>query len=166
MFSDTVEYALRAVVHLAFQAPTASTTEQIAIATRVPKAYLSKVLQGLAKKGIVQTQRGVGGGISLVKSPADLTILEVVNAVEPIERIKSCPLGLASHGVRLCPLHKRLDSALAQVEAAFGATTLAEVIAEPTESIPLCDFPVKLNRNTPEQVAGNGRIDLDLLADK
>jgi len=55
---------------------------------------------------------------------------------------------------------------LAQVEAAFGATTLAEVIAEPTESIPLCDFPVKLNRNTPEQVAGNGRIDLDLLADK
>jgi len=70
-----------------------------------------------------------------------LTILEVVNAVEPIVRIKSCPLGLSSHGVRLCPLHKRLDNALAYVEEAFHSSTLAEVLAEPTSSIPLCDFP-------------------------
>ena len=47
MFSQTVEYALRAVVHLADQAPSPRTTDQIAAATRVPKAYLSKVLQGL-----------------------------------------------------------------------------------------------------------------------
>jgi hypothetical protein len=48
---------------------------------------------------------------------------------------------LASHGVRLCPLHKRLDDALATVESAFASTTLAEVLAEPSESVPLCDFP-------------------------
>ena len=66
----------------------------------------------------------------------------MVNAVEPIQRIKTCPLGLAAHGVRLCPLHRRLDDALAPVEEAFGETTLAEVLAEPTESVPLCDFPV------------------------
>ena len=45
MFSQTVEYALRAVCFLAGQAPVARTTDQIATATRVPKAYLSKVLQ-------------------------------------------------------------------------------------------------------------------------
>jgi hypothetical protein len=49
---------------------------------------------------------------------------------------------LESHGVRLCPLHRRLDEALATVEAAFGATTLAEVLAEPTTSVPLCEFPL------------------------
>jgi Rrf2 family nitric oxide-sensitive transcriptional repressor len=141
MFSQTVEYALRAVVHLADQAPAARTTDQIASATLVPKAYLSKVLQGLCHAGIVQSKRGLGGGMVLTKSPSDLTILEVVNAVEPIGRIRECPLGLAAHGVHLCPLHKRLDQALAQVEEAFRQTTLAEILAEPTTSRPLCEFP-------------------------
>jgi Rrf2 family protein len=141
MFSRTVEYALRAIAHLAYSAPHGRTTEQLAEATKVPRAYLSKVLQGLRRAGVVKSQRGVGGGVALVKSPTELTILEVVNAVEPIVRIKTCPLGLASHGVHLCPLHKRLDNALAYVEEAFRSSTLAEVLAEPSPSIPLCDFP-------------------------
>lgn len=142
MFSQTVEYALRAVVHLAAEAPGARTTEQIAAATRVPKPYLSKVLQGLARAGVVRSQRGIGGGMTLVKAPAELTILEVVDAVDPIRRIRECPLGLAAHGVNLCPLHRRMDNALAMVEAAFRETTLAEVLAEPTASVPLCDVLV------------------------
>src|SRR5262245_18890683 len=141
MFSETVEYALRAVVHLADHAPEARTTEQIAAATRVRRAYLSKVLQRLRRQGVVRSQRGVGGGVTLVKDPSELTILEVVNAVDPIKRIQRCPLDLAAHGVRLCPLHRRLDQALAMVEDAFRQTTLAEVLAEPTTSKPLCDFP-------------------------
>ncbi|QDV35041.1 RrF2 family transcriptional regulator [Tautonia plasticadhaerens] len=141
MFSQTVEYALRAVAHLADRSPEARTTGQIARATKVPAPYLSKVLQGLKRAGIVRSQRGVGGGIALVKRPEELTVLEVVNAVDPICRITTCPLGLASHGERLCPLHRRLDDALAGVEDAFRRTTMAEVLAEPTESVPLCDFP-------------------------
>ncbi len=141
MFSQTVEYALRAVVHLAEHAPSPRTTDQIATATLVPKAYLSKVLQGLCHARIVLSRRGLGGGMALTKSPADLTILEVVNAMEPIVRIQECPLGLTAHGVHLCPLHKRMDSALAMVEDAFRQTTLAEILAEPTRSHPLCNFP-------------------------
>lgn len=141
MFSQTVEYALRAIVHLASNAPKACTTEDIARATRVPQAYLAKVLQNLVQAGLVRSQRGVGGGIALVKKPEDLTILEVVNAVDPIIRIQTCPLELAAHGVNLCPLHRRVDNALAMVEKAFADTTLREILDEPTTSIPLCDFP-------------------------
>jgi len=141
VFSQTVEYALRAAVHLASKAPNARTTDQIAEATLVPRAYLSKVLQGLTRSGLVLSQRGLGGGMSLAKSAADITILEVVNAVEPIQRIRSCPLGLAAHGVHLCPLHSRMDRALATVEIALANSTLAEILAEPTRSVPLCDFP-------------------------
>lgn len=153
MFSNTVEYALRAIVYLAYEAPEARTTAQISIATKIPKDYLAKILQGLAKKNIVVTQRGIGGGVALAKPPEELTILDVVNAVEPIERIKSCPLGLAAHGVRLCPLHKRMDAAMASVEKAFCETSLAEVLAEPSDSVPLCDGPaspqaLKLRRKT------------------
>jgi Rrf2 family protein len=145
VLSQTVEYALRAAVYLASEATEGRTTDEIAKATRVPRAYLSKVLQSLVRGGIVHSQRGLGGGMTLTKSPEELTILEVVNAVEPIQRIRTCPLGLEAHGVRLCPLHKRLDNALAMVEEAFGGSTLAEIIAEPSRSKPLCPFPdVKL----------------------
>ena len=144
MFSQTVEYALRATLYLAGEFPAPRTTDQIASATRVPKAYLSKVLQGLVRSGLIRSQRGLGGGMTLATSPESLTILEVVNAVDPIGRIKTCPLGLAAHGVNLCPLHRRLDDALATVEAAFRTTTLAEVLAEPTTSVPLCDFPASI----------------------
>ena len=140
MFSNTVEYALRAIIHLAHEAPAARTTAQIAEATRVPKDYLSKILQGLAEKGIVKTQRGVGGGVSLAKPPDELTILDVVNAVDPIRRYRTCPLNLPNHGSNLCPLHKRMDEAMATVEEAFRKSTLAEVLADPSNtSVPLCD---------------------------
>ena len=139
MFSQTVEYALRAVVFLADKAPDACTTDQIAEATQVPRPYLSKVLQSLGRSEIVRSQRGIGGGVTLVKTPSELTILEVVNAVEPIERIATCPLGLKSHGKNLCPLHRRMDDAMASVEAAFRKSTLAEILDEPTGSPPLCD---------------------------
>jgi len=142
MFSQTVEYALRTVVHLADHSPSPRTTDQIATATFVPKAYLSKVIQGLCRAKIVHSKRGIGGGIALVKLPSELSILDVVNAVEPIARIRQCPLGLKTHGIRLCPLHRRMDNALAMVEAAFRETSLAELLAEPTMSHPLCELPM------------------------
>jgi Rrf2 family transcriptional regulator, nitric oxide-sensitive transcriptional repressor len=141
MFSQTVEYALRAVVHLAQHPDQACTTEQIAKSTHVPQAYLAKVLQALLRGGITQSQRGIKGGIRLNRSADQLTIWEVVQVVDPIQRINTCPLGLESHGVNLCPLHRRMDDALAGVEKALRSTTLAEVIAPTTGSIPLCPFP-------------------------
>ena len=138
MFSQTVEYALRAVIYLADHSPVGRTTQQIAEVTKVPQAYLSKVLQSLSRNGVVRSQRGIGGGISLVKTPEELTILEVVNAVDPIQRIHTCPLGIKSHGNTLCPLHRRLDESIATMETAFNNSTLADILAEPSTSIPLC----------------------------
>ena len=128
-------------MHLASEAPRARTTDQIATATQVPRAYLSKVIQSLCRAGLARSQRGMGGGVTLTKGPENLTILEVVNAVDPIQRIHTCPLDLAAHGTHLCPLHRRVDDALKMVEQAFARTTLAEVLADPSRSIPLCNFP-------------------------
>ena len=152
MLSQTVEYALRAAVFLATRYGEPATTGEVAERTRVPAPYLSKILQSLVRGGIVRSQRGVGGGVTLVRSPDELTILEVVNAVEPIKRIRTCPLGITTHGPRLCPLHRRLDSALASVETAFGETTLAEVLAEPAASVPLCEIPGKEAKRVPLKV--------------
>ena len=109
----------------------------------MPQAYLAKVLQNLVQAGVLRSRRGLRGGIALVKKPEELTILEVVNAVDPIRRIKECPLVLAAHGDLLCPLHKRLDNAMATVEQAFAQTTFRQILDEPSESVPLCDFPAR-----------------------
>jgi Rrf2 family protein len=146
MLSQTVEYALRTAVHLAASAPASSTTAQLAEATKVPPAYLSKVVQCLVRAGIVHSQRGSGGGVSFAADAQSLTVLDIVNMVEPLQRIRSCPLGLATHGKKLCPLHRRLDAALAQMEEAFGATTLAEVLADPSYVRPLCEPKRKRSR--------------------
>ena len=92
--------------------------------------------------------------MTLTKRPDELTILEVVSAIDPIRRIKTCPLGLETHGIRLCPLHRRLDNAMATVEAAFGRTTLAEILAEPTTSAPLCEVPRTLPVQEADKVPG------------
>lgn len=139
MISQTAEYALRAMVFLAMNQDNAQVTERIAGGTKVPASYLSKVLQSLSRAGLVKSQRGLGGGFSLAKAPESTTILEIINAVDPIKRIETCPLDLSSHGVVLCALHKRLDEAIASVEQAFERTTLQEILARPTKSIPLCD---------------------------
>ena len=141
MLSQTVEYALRAVTFMATSPKAAHTVDRIAEATHVPVAYLAKVMQQLVRGRIVASRRGVGGGFMLVKQPEKLRILEVVQAVDPIQRITTCPLGIAAHGKKLCPLHRRLDNALAEMERAFSASTLAEILAEPSKSIPLCAFP-------------------------
>jgi Rrf2 family protein len=107
----------------------------------VPPAYLSKVLQGLSRAGVVHSQRGLRGGFTLAKPADELTLLEVVNGVEPIRRIRTCPLDLASHGANLCPLHRRLDQVIAGVEETLASTTLAQVLSEPSRSVPLCPFP-------------------------
>jgi Rrf2 family transcriptional regulator, nitric oxide-sensitive transcriptional repressor len=143
LISQTAEYALRAVAALAGNPDEPMVTQRLAEATKVPAGYLSKVLQSLGRAGLVNSTRGVGGGFVLARPASEITIYDIVQAVDPLQRIRTCPLGLASHGVRLCPLHKRLDDAMKQVEDAFRASNLAEVLAEPTESKPLCSFPVE-----------------------
>ncbi len=143
MISQTAEYALRAIVYLAMNSGTAFTTQQISLTTKVPAAYLSKVLQSLVRAHLVQSQRGLGGGFVLTKPPEEISILAVLNAVDPIQRIRTCPLGLTAHGTTLCALHKRLDDATAIIEKTFADTTIAEILARPTASIPLCEFPTE-----------------------
>lgn len=137
LISQTIEYALRAAVWLADNVE-GQTTQQIAEATQVPPSYLSKVLQSLRRAGLVNGQRGQGGGFTLAMPAARISVLDVINAVEPIERIRVCPLGIPSHGVRLCPLHKKLDDALAHVTEAFASTSLSELVAPRHKLRALC----------------------------
>ncbi len=149
MFSQTVEYALRAMMHLAaLDAPASG--ERIALQTHVPAGYLSKVMRGLVVAKLVRSFRGPNGGFVLSRPPREITILDVVNAVDPIHRVHTCPLGNPDH-TQLCGLHRRLDDALAHIEQTFKATTLAEVLEgdnAATHRCPGASPPVPLTTRT------------------
>lgn len=130
MLSQTVEYALRAVVCLARQPGDYLTTAQLSEQTQVPPSYLSKVMQSLTRAGIATAIRGIRGGYALAVAPSQLTLLQVVDCIDPLKRIEICPLGIPGHGKRLCPLHRRLDQLAADARDAFARTTLSQIIAE------------------------------------
>ncbi|MEL7483580.1 MAG: Rrf2 family transcriptional regulator [Planctomycetota bacterium] len=114
MFSKTTEYAFRASVFLCEAQGRRVPAQEIAAATHVPVRYMSKVLQTLTEAGLIESQRGPSGGFWLTRDPADLSLLDIVQAIDPLERITECPLGLKEHCETLCPLHRELDN-LAQV---------------------------------------------------
>ncbi len=124
MISQTAEYALRSVVFLGGQVGQPVTTQRIAAATGVPAGYLSKVLQTLGKAGVVDAQRGLRGGYVLARPIDELTLLDVINAVDPIRRIAGYPPGQAEQDGSLHALHRRLDEGIERVESLFRETTI------------------------------------------
>lgn len=135
--SQTAEYALRAVIRLAQQSDEAQTTQQLADATLVPQSYLPKVLQPLARAGIVVAQRGSHGGYKLQADPAILSVLDVVNCVDPARRVEKC-IGHDKVPSQRCGLHHLLDEVAEATEKRYSETTIQSLLEADTRLPPLC----------------------------
>jgi Rrf2 family protein len=137
--SQTAEYALRAMVALATGNGRPRTAQDLARESKIPLDYLSKILNSLARAGIITGQRGRGGGFQPAQSASELTVLRVLSAVDPVKRIKTCPLGLEAHGENLCPLHRKLDDAARLVEEAFASTTIVSLAGPSLTGSSFCE---------------------------
>ena len=137
MLSTTAEYALRIMISLTEWGDGPMTSERIAGVTQVPPDYAVKVLQMLGRAKLVWAQRGRGGGFQLACDPSETSLLDVVNAIDPLKRIEKCPLGRESHEGTLCPLHRRIDEVTAQLQDSFAQMSLRNVVEESPGS-PLC----------------------------
>lgn len=142
MISQTAEYALRAAVFLADKDETACTNAQIAEGTQIPQGYLAKIMQSLSRGRVVNAQRGPNGGFTLRKPADQLSLLEVVETVDPIRRFHECPLKIPNHGPNLCPLHRKLDDCSLMVERELSEATVADLLQVPVRRKPLCRFPL------------------------
>jgi Rrf2 family protein len=139
MFSQTTEYAMRAMACLALTPDELVPTSTVAKLTRVPPNYLAKVLQQLAGAELIGGRRGVGGGYKLARPASTIRLIDVLDAMGSVRRITTCPLGLSNHGPNLCPLHRKMDEAALAVIAVFEGVTLADLLNDPRSSTPLCD---------------------------
>ena len=142
--TQTAEYALRAVIWLAQHPGEPQTKTAIGQATQVPSSYLPKVLQPLIRGQLIRAQRGIGGGYTLAKEASEITLLEVINEVDPIQPIETCPLSLASHGKNLCPLHSLLNKNILAEQDRLQRTLVSDVMRGKSSPTPLCDVALKL----------------------
>lgn len=139
MISQSVEYALRAVLIVASRGGQACPSREIAEVTRVPGPYLSKLMQSLVKSGLLTAQRGPNGGFQLSHSPEDVSLLDIVNSLEPVQRITACPLGIACDSGNLCPLHRSVDDAIAAAEKVLADVRLSDLLSRTGQVTPFCD---------------------------
>lgn len=139
MLSQTTEYALRAMSCLAYMPDELVSTAQLAEVTHVPMNYLAKVLQSLAKADLISGRRGVGGGYRLTRPSSEISMLDVINAIDPLQPISECPLKLENHSGKLCPLHTRLDAAARSLIDRFEGISLYDMLSEDPTTRPLCN---------------------------
>jgi Rrf2 family protein len=124
------DYAIRCVLHLARRPRHVAPAIEIAAATQVPRVFLAKILQRLAKAGIVVSQRGVQGGFTLARDPAAITLLDAVEAVQGQVALNRCA-ATTEHCVHeaACPAHPvwvRLSERLARDLARHTFRQLAQ----------------------------------------
>ena len=128
MLSTTAEYALRIMVVLTEAKGASTTSEHIAARTGVPPDYSVKVLQMLARGQLVQAQRGRGGGFRIKCDPGRTSLLDIVNAIDPTDRIEQCPIDRTRHTGEFCRLHRRLDEIAALLQQNLQRTTLTSLV--------------------------------------
>jgi Rrf2 family protein len=107
IYSRSAEYAIRAFVQLA-EVPTGkyAMVKQIAEKADIPAHFLAKILQQLARKGFLRSSKGPTGGFSLRQPSADITLLQIVEAVDGLEDYHRCPAGMAECNDQMpCGMH-------------------------------------------------------------
>ncbi|MFM7816616.1 MAG: RrF2 family transcriptional regulator [Verrucomicrobiota bacterium] len=102
----------------------------------VPTSFLGKIFQSLSRAGIVKSARGSGGGFSLVRTPDEITVLEVIEAVEGPIALQRCletdPDCTHREGCALCGLFSEAQD---RVKEVFGRTSVAELTRRHTSFV-------------------------------
>jgi Rrf2 family protein len=129
--SRGADYAIRAMLDVASQSEGSRTvTEQIALRQEIPGAFLSKVVAQLTQSGLLRTQRGASGGVFLGRAAEEISLLQVVEAVQGPVVLNLCT-GPYDGCTRAdtCPAHPVFRQAQQGLAGALDKATLAEIAA-------------------------------------
>ena len=129
--SKKSEYALIAIRHIAAQRGVMVSAKEISDAYHIPFDLLAKVLQKLAKAGLVVSQHGVRGGYALAGRPEEVRVASIINAVEgshPV--IAQCLSGgpQSCDVFSVCTIKSPLSKVQANIDSAFNSMMLSEIV--------------------------------------
>ena len=109
IFSKTCELGLQAVLFLSIKKEKRIfTAAEVSKELKVPKEYVSKVMQILTDSGIIGSKKGKNGGFYLAKSPSNIKLIDIVEAIDGLEIFSSCVLGFPGcSSDNPCPVHEK-----------------------------------------------------------
>ena len=124
------EYGIRGVLYLAHQDHgKISMLSAIAKAQDVPPRFLAKIFQALAKAGIVRSYRGAKGGFSLGRAAGEITIKDVIEAIEGPIYLNVCLVGPGEcTRDKICPMHRVWEEAQEKMMGVLGRTNFSDLV--------------------------------------
>lgn len=134
------DYAVRVMVHLASVPPGGRVTlTEFANFGDAPEAFLSKVLQSLTRAGLTASHRGVAGGYTIGRPPDQITLLDVVEAMEGPLQLNVCigPSGACGRS-GWCLVHTVWEEAQQALAGVLRAHTIQSLAAKASPTSPIC----------------------------
>ena len=125
------DYAVRAVLHLARGGEARTATSTIAEEQRIPPSFLAKIVSQLSIAGLLHTSRGARGGVPLARTPQEITLLEVIEAIDGPIQLNECvgDTGSCSFDTD-CPLRPVWCDAQEELVNRLKGTNFADMIAK------------------------------------
>lgn len=133
MLSRAAEHGLRLALQLAVGEGRGAyvPTRSLAAACDIPASYVGKICHRLTRAGILDSQKGPNGGVSLAREPAALTLLEIVEALDGLQGFDRCFLGLSRCGEQNpCPVHSRWKRIKQDILDMLSRRTIAELAVD------------------------------------
>jgi Rrf2 family protein len=125
------EYAIKSLLYLAAQsADTRIMASEVATAQQIPVNFVRKILESLAKTGLVKSFRGAGGGFTLGRAPEQISLRHIIEAVEGPLALNQCLLPAPCESAPECPMCHVWQEAQQAVESVLDRYTLADVVAK------------------------------------
>ena len=133
-----IEYALRAMIHLADNPGGVARGSIIARQEQIPKYYLEKVIRDLMKRGLVRARRGPGGGYQLARPPETVSFRDVIEAVEGPITLNVCVDGSSVCNLQpLCRMFRVWEEGQRVLLDVFSHTLLSEIASSrPHNALP------------------------------
>jgi Rrf2 family protein len=130
-FTRRTDYAVRAALELAVRSPALATHQDVAGATGAPPTVMKQALADLARAGLAVAVRGRSGGYRLARDPDEISMLELVTALERLgDDAPRCVLNSrACNASRPCPFHDTIVAAREAFADALARDSLADVLA-------------------------------------
>ena len=125
--SKKADYGLIALKHLAQHSEDSVSAREIAVRYRIPAELLAKVLQKLARKGLLVSQQGMNGGYVLAKDPSSISIVDVLEALDGPISITPCERGDDCKQLQVCSVRDPLLKIRAKLVRVLGDTSIYEL---------------------------------------
>lgn len=123
------DYAIIVLAQMAREPERLVTAPQLALDSAVPLPTVAKVLKDLAREGVLHSERGVHGGYKLARVPGEITVLEIIRALEGPVSLTACVDGSAGNCdvESLCPMRGNWDRVNGAIRAALESVSLADM---------------------------------------